>query len=235
MAAHPGFNNGHLVRPEGRRADFFAWDLARWRESTYLQIMNLKDMKTVRLDVRQLSGGEEVLYGEGRGRKLCRGFIGATPAEVSGTRIALDFKGIEHVSASFVREAVLGYAAYLRALEPTAFPFVANMNSESEHELELVLRARGECFVVSRLASSNQITDVRVLCLADGKHLETLETLQDGSEVSVSEVRARLPQTDRPAGTALNGRLQWLCDRGLLASRQDGREKRYLFPFAGGR
>jgi hypothetical protein len=196
--------------------------------------MHLNNMKMLRVDICTIAEGATVLYGEGRGRKFCKALINRSQPSGDESLVALDFKGISHASASFLREGVLGYAAFLSSQREQSYMFAANMNEDTVEEFSLILRDRGQCFVAARLSSSLDISHVRILGLPEGQHSKTLGILVGGGELSVGEIRTRLPLDDRPAGTALNGRLEWLSERGLLASRQQGREKKYRFPFAGG-
>lgn len=193
----------------------------------------MKNLNILNFSVFAASGDRGVLFGEGRGRQLCKALIAQTPISVGGILVGLDFEHVEHASASFLRESVLGYAAYLRNLNKDVFPFVSHMNEETKIEFSLILRDVGTCFVSGELSASNALTNIEILGLTDGQHSKTLAALRGVGEASVAELRSKLPENDRPVGTALNGRLEWLSQRGLLRSRQDGREKRYSFPFTG--
>ena len=74
-----------------------------------------------------LIGGQTVLSGAISGRTLLSALIAATPFVAIPTPAFLDFMEIEVATASFLREAVIGFRDFARQSLGNVYPVVANL------------------------------------------------------------------------------------------------------------
>jgi len=92
----------------------------------------------------ELTGGQTVLSGAIPGRTLLSTLIATTPSVTVPTPAFLDFKDIQVATASFLREAVIGFRDFARQSLGNIYPVVANLAASIAEELEFFVRSRGD-------------------------------------------------------------------------------------------
>src|SRR5258708_32137014 len=96
------------------------------------------------------------------GRKLLTALFAATPSPNAPTTTFLDFDGIEVATASFLREAVIGFRDYARLSLQNVYPVAANLSLAVRGELEFFVRARGDAIWSCDLDVNDAVTKARV-------------------------------------------------------------------------
>jgi hypothetical protein len=89
-------------------------------------------------------GGQAVLSGAIPGRKLLSALVAATPSAEAPTAVFLDFADIQIATASFLREAVIGFRDYARQSLRNVYPAVANLLPAVAEELDFFVRTRSD-------------------------------------------------------------------------------------------
>ena len=110
-----------------------------------------------------LTGGQSVLSGANPGRKLLSALIAATPSSEAPTPAFLDFTQIEVATASFLREAVIGFRDYARQSLRNVYPVVANLEPAVAEELDFFVRARGDVLWSCELDAGDAVVSARLI------------------------------------------------------------------------
>lgn len=173
-----------------------------------------------------LMDGRTVLPGSIPGRKLLTALIAATPSSNAPTTIFLDFDGIEVATASFLREAVVGFRDYARLSLQNIYPVVANLSPAVREELEFFIRARGDALWSCDLDAKGAVTGARVIGELDPAQRATFDAVTQLGAVSAPELATRF--AEKSIGpTAWNNRLSGLAAKGLLVERRQGKSKSF--------
>jgi hypothetical protein len=149
--------------------------------------------------------------------------IAALPETVPGGLLGLDFSGVQHVSASFLRESVVAFHDYVRAYIPETFPVIVNATNSIREELEIILRARNRAMPVAQEFGSDFRTGI--IGSVDGPLQLTLELLRKRPSSAID-----LADADEQVGrTGWNNRLSALAQMGLIVSDQTTKSRKYRF------
>lgn len=172
------------------------------------------------------SDGQTVLSGASPGRKVLSALIAATPTMGAPAPAFLDFDGIEVATASFLREAVIGFRDYARQSLPNVYPVVANMVPVVAEELDFFVRARGDVMWSCGLDAEDRVVGARLVGDLDPAQQSTFNAVIEFGAITAPELAARF--TDQGIGaTAWNNRLSVLATKGLLVERKRGKSKSF--------
>ncbi len=173
-----------------------------------------------------LMGGRTVLSGAIPGRKLLSALITTTPSAEVPTPAFLDFAGVEVATASFLREAVIGFRDYARQSLRNVYPAVANLPPAVAEELEFFVRSSGDVLWRCELGPDDVVFSARLIGELDPAQLATFKATRDLGAVTAPELAARF--ADQQIGpTAWNNRLSALATKGLLVERKQGKSKSF--------
>jgi hypothetical protein len=173
-----------------------------------------------------LTGDQTVLSGAISGRTLVSALIAATPSFAAPTPAFLDFTAIEVATASFLREAVIGFRDYARRSLENVYPAVANLAPAVAEELEFFVRARGDVVWSCELGSGDNVISVRLIGELDPAQRSTFDAALELGAITAPELAARF--ADQQIGpTAWNNRLSALATKGLLVERKQGKTKSF--------
>ena len=180
----------------------------------------------MRYSLIDLMEGRTVLSGSIPGRKLLTALIAATPSADTPATVFLDFKDIEVATASFLREAVIGFRDYARLSLQNVYPVVANLSPAVLEELAFFVRARGDVLWSCTLDKDDLVTTARVIGELDPAQRATFEAVAELGAVTAPELAARFAE-ERIGPTAWNNRLSGLAAKGLLVERRRGKSKSF--------
>lgn len=172
------------------------------------------------------SGGQTVLSGAIPGRKVLSALIAATPSTEAPTPAFLDFDGIEVATASFLREAVIGFRDYARQSLPNVYPVVANMVPVVAEELDFFVRARGDVMWSCDLDAEDRVVGARLIGDLDPAQQSTFNAVIELGEITAPQLAARFSHQGI-GPTAWNNRLSALATKGLLVERRRGKSKSF--------
>jgi len=174
----------------------------------------------------QLTGGQTVLSGAIPGRTLLSALIAATPSVTVPTPAFLDFTGIEVATASFLREAVIGFRDFARQSHGNIYPVVANLADSIAEELDFFVRSRGDVLWSCEIGTGENVTSARLIGELDPAQRSTFEAAIELGAITAPELAARFE--DQQIGpTAWNNRLSALTSKGLLVERKQGKTKSF--------
>jgi hypothetical protein len=180
----------------------------------------------LRHKVIDLMGGQSVLSGAIPGRKLLSALIAATPPSEVPMPVFLDFSGIQVATASFLREAVIGFRDYARQSLRNVYPAVANLLPAVAEELDFFVRARGDALWSCELGAEDTVVSARVIGDLDPAQRSTFDAALELGTITAPELAAR--SADQRIGpTAWNNRLSALATKGLLVERKQGKSKSF--------
>lgn len=173
-----------------------------------------------------LMSGQTVLSGAIPGRTLLSALIAATPSFEAPTPAFLDFTEIQVATASFLREAVIGFRDYARLSLRNVYPAVANLLPAVAEELEFFIRARGDVLWNCELGSGDTVTSARLIGELDPAQRSTFDAALELGAITAPELAARFAD-QRIGPTAWNNRLSALATKGLLVERKQGKTKSF--------
>lgn len=181
----------------------------------------------MRLNMEQI-GGCTVCAGAGKGREVMIGLLSATPRSSNTQQpIFLDFGGVEIATASFLREAVLGYRNILREQGSPFYAVVANANDAIQEELEELAHSKGEVLLACTLDASGTVAASKTLGRLEPKQQMVFDLIHERGESDASELHRDFGEAEGIKQTAWNNRLSALAASGLLVEVNRGRSKRY--------
>lgn len=173
-----------------------------------------------------LTGGQTVLSGAISGRALLGALIAATPSVAAPTPAFLDFTDIQVATASFLREAVIGFRDFARHSLENIYPAVANLAPSITEELEFFVRSRGDVLWNCELGTGENVINARLIGELDPAQRSTFEAAIERGAITAPELAARF--ADQHIGpTAWNNRLSALATKGLLVERKQGKTKSF--------
>jgi hypothetical protein len=141
------------------------------------------------------------------------------------TVVVVDFAEVHIATASFMREALLGFRDYCRNSRPNLFPIVAGLGVKVREELDGLLQLKGDILVACDLAPSGGIKDAAVIGNLDPKQKATLKAVLKSGRADAVTLAKRHRELPNP--TAWNNRLAALASKGILRETQVGRSKVY--------
>lgn len=174
----------------------------------------------------ELMGGQTVLSGAIPGRKLLSALVAATPSAEAPTPAFLDFADIQVATASFLREAVIGFRDYARQSLRNVYPAVANLLPVVAEELDFFVRTRGDVLWSCQLGPDDAVLSASLIGELDLAQRSTFEAARDLGAITAPQLAARF--ADQQIGpTAWNNRLSSLATKGLLVERKQGKSKSF--------
>jgi hypothetical protein len=173
-----------------------------------------------------LTTGKAVLSGAIPGRKLLSMLIAATRSSETPTPAFLDFDRIEVATASFLREAVIGFRDYARQSLPNVYPVVANLLPAVAEELEFFVRARGDALWSCELDAHDRVVSAKLIGELDSAQRSTFEAVIELGAITAPELAIRFA-SQGIGPTAWNNRLSALATKGLLVERRQGKSKSF--------
>jgi len=171
-------------------------------------------------------GGQTVLSGAIPGRKVLSALIAATPSTEAPAPAFLDFDDIEVATASFLREAVIGFRDFARQSLPNVYPVVANMVPVVAEELDFFVRARGDVLWSCELDAEGRVFGARLIGDLDPAQRSTFNAVTELGAITAPELAARFSHQGI-GPTAWNNRLSALATKGLLVERKQGKSKSF--------
>lgn len=142
----------------------------------------------------------------------------------------LDFTGIEMVTASAAREAVLRLVEHLADRRTLAV--LVNMNQETCDEIEFAAQAGRQIIVVAAAVTAEGPQRLRLLGPVDEKVRETLEMVFKLGETDAKGANDAYTGSSMGA-TAWNNRFAALAQTRLLKERKVGKTKYYSLALKG--
>lgn len=176
--------------------------------------------------VTDLMEGQTLLSGAIPGRRLLSLLIARTPSSDVPTPAFLDFTDVEITTASFLREAVIGFRDYARQSLRNIYPVVANPAPAVAEELEFFARARSDVLWSCDLDAEGKITDARLVGELDAGQRLTFDAALQSGTITAPELATRFAG-QQIGPTAWNNRLSALATKGLLVERKHGKSKSF--------
>lgn len=182
------------------------------------------------LKVRAITGRSE-LIGVAAGKEARQRLLKAAKALAEVPWVIVDFKGVDIVSASAAREAILvDLTAFIN--ERGALPVLINLNQVSLEEVVFAAQALKLPIVLADAIADGEPTGLRILGDMDAKHLQTLRVVARLGEADAKA--AHEASEDSSTGvTAWNNRLSILAGMCLLRERKSGKTKHYSLTLKG--
>lgn len=173
-----------------------------------------------------LTNGQTVLSGAIPGRKLLSTLIAATRISDAPAPVFLDFDRIEVATASFLREAMIGFRDYARQSLPNVYPVAANLLPAVAEELDFFVRARGDVLWSCELDAHDHVISARLIGELDPAQRSTFEAVIELGAITAPELAVRFA-SQGIGPTAWNNRLSALASKGLLVERKQGKSKSF--------
>jgi hypothetical protein len=188
---------------------------------------HVRDVK--RIFLRDYAEGSCVLAGAPRGRRVLARLLECIDCEADTPEpVFLDFTDIDVATASFLREALLGFKDSVRQRWQNLYPVVANVNENVLDELKLLINARSDVLLTCSLDSDAVPHDIRIIGELEAKQKLTFNLVKNRGETDASELmRDHNASEGVKHQTAWNNRLAALCELGLIVELKQGRAKRY--------
>ncbi|WP_133164315.1 hypothetical protein [Solimonas fluminis] len=181
----------------------------------------------MKLSIHQLVGGKEVLAGAGPGAALLAQLVAVRPEVAGPVVMHLDFSGIDVATSSYLRESVLAFRDYCRMGSSEVYPVCANLSSDIEEELKVLLAQRGDALAACDLGPEGLAENARVIGVLEEKQREALQLVINAGAADAPTL-ARQQGADVKVGTtAWNNRLTALARKSLLVCRPAGRSMQF--------
>lgn len=182
----------------------------------------------MKIGVRALMGGQQILSGSADGRRLLAALVAATPVSAPPV-LFLDFTGIEVATVSFLREGVVAYRDFVSASRQGTCPIIANASPAVLEELEFFLEARNDAMWSCRMDGHGDAVNHKILGQLDPVQKKTFDLVARLRSTSAPELAAGSPD-EKIGTTAWNNRLSALVAKGLLIEERRGKLKVYKSP-----
>ena len=180
-------------------------------------------MNSLSLSLHALTADFRSLTGVSRARQLLARLIGWTADRAPKGTLILDFTGVDHASASFLREAILAFRDYVRTYQPEVFPVLANLTDEVREEFHTLLQARGEAMLGCRLDASGEPADAEVLGVLEPGLSQTLEMIRKRGRLGLRD----MPSETKP--TTWSNRIASLIRQGFVVPIPEPNKRIYRF------
>lgn len=169
---------------------------------------------------------EEVLAGSDTGRQVQARLLVLTSREPDAPEaLFLDFESIEVATASFLREAILGFRDAIRSRSSKFYPVVANAGALVLDELAVLVKALGQVAMTCSLTPAGIVKKVELVGELEPKQRITFELVEQRGETDAASLMRE--QSEQVGQTAWNNRLSALAGMGLIVEMSQGRSKRY--------
>lgn len=169
------------------------------------------------------SGG--VLAGAVPGRSALGQMIAALASEKTVSVVMVDFSGINVATASFLREAILGFRSHIRTHRPGMSAVLTNLEPVVRDELQEVLATKKEISASCRVDVDGTISDVQMIGCVEGKLADTLNLILKLGKSSAAQLQSY--DNGNVTITAWNNRLAALSAMGIFRETKEGRTKYY--------
>jgi hypothetical protein len=173
----------------------------------------------------KLYATDGVLAGSIEGQRAFTDLLQKTPAAPTTEVCFLDFRDVNVATTRFLRDSIVAYRNHARANWPNIYPVAANLEPRVREDLEVILKARGDAFVICCLDQDGRASSVELIGQIDGKQLVALQEVILLGEADAPSLAARADEKVAP--TAWNNRLGALAAKGILIEISSGRSKRY--------
>ena len=180
----------------------------------------------MRIDICHLAGGKEILAGTAEGRKLLAALIEAAPAAETPEALFLDASRISVMTASFLREAIVGFRDFARNTHTNLYPVIANPSPAVLEELQFFARQRNDVFWCCDLDAESRASRAVVVGDLDAAQRDTFELVVALGHASAPQLAAD-KRGSEVGVTAWNNRLSALASKGLLVARKEGKTKQF--------
>lgn len=187
--------------------------------------LHVYDVTMLTIDIKEL-GGKNVLGGSIPGQLLFGKLISRVAIGPDSEPCFLDFGKIQLATSSYLRESVLAFQRWGIDRKPTLLTAIANINSETQEELEVALADSGGAMWVCTLARG-RIVGSSVIGKFDQMQRETFELVRARGEVDAPSLAREMINGRKVSQTAWNNRLAALASRGVLMERQHSKTKIY--------
>jgi hypothetical protein len=168
------------------------------------------------------------LVGAGAGREMFREIVGALEINREVGTVMVDLKGIDHVSASYFREAFVAFRNYCRT-QGTQVVFV-NAGQSTLEDASLLADQAKDVYLFGD-EDRTEISNVHVVGRLDPKLDTTLKMLLDLGQGDAKTLKER--SSEVTVITAWNNRLAALVSLGVLVEQRSGKTKIYRPVFEG--
>ena len=186
-------------------------------------------MNEMTIQLLNYTYGTGVLGGATAGRLHLDALSETVRSEPAEPRIVvLDFAGVDVATASWIREAVLGFRDRLRGRRSNWYPVVHDLSEDVMEEFLILLKQRAEVVLAFGADGKRERGKASPLGVLDDKQRMTFEMVNERIETDAGELmRAYGEREGTRHQTAWNNRLAGLAASGLVAEISRGRSKRY--------
>jgi hypothetical protein len=176
----------------------------------------------IKIRVQEVSG-KKVLSGAAAGQAIFPKLVAKLGEEKQPATVAVDFSGIDVVTASCFREAFRAFRDYVRRSRECPVIFT-NATESILEEAQLLADHLGDAFVFAELRGKVISAGIVIGRLED-KQVLTLKLLSNLGEADARQVQEK--SGENTGTTVWNNRLSALSSKGLLSERSEGRTKYY--------
>ena len=144
-----------------------------------------------------------------------------------GEAIALDFKGIEQVSASYWNVVVPAVYSFAADEEQEVFPIICNVEENSLEDLKIALKNRGIAVLLAK-KKAEFLSDLELIGQIDDTHKEAFNLVNSYREISAGDLASQ--NEDKAGSIGLSGwnnRLATLYRMRLIRRVKQGRSFKY--------
>jgi hypothetical protein len=184
-------------------------------------------MNSSRVGIRQLMGGQDVLFGVPMGRQCFAKLLDHTTEPLQPSIVLLDFEGVGSATVSFLREGPLAYRQHLRGQFSTLYPVFANLAAPVADSLAEYLTTSRDAVFACDHSPQAHMTNPRLLGQLEPKQKLTFEAVVSAEGATAAELARAAGDDDGVLVTAWNNRLAALVQKGLLVETRTGRKKTF--------
>src|SRR5262245_56453367 len=130
---------------------------------------------------------EPILSGRLSGKRAFLRVLEEVPPFTAPTVVALDFRGVELATASFLSEAVLPLRDHLRFRRPPAYVVVVNLADKVAEELDELLIRSADAILACNVSANGDISKIRLTGTLEPKLLETFNLILKKGATSAVE------------------------------------------------
>lgn len=179
------------------------------------------------LSLFELGSGRTVLAGAIPGKSMLGKLITAVQPPKGPEPVLLSFDRIDAATASFLREAVLGFRDYCTKTQPNLYPVVANANEVVVDELEFLLKLNGDALFICNMDEHGKVKSSQIIGHLNDKQRLTFDAVLAVRETDAATLQDKYRETEQVQITGWNNRLSSLVAKGVLMEIKKGRSKLY--------
>lgn len=181
----------------------------------------------MKLSIFEIAGKKDVLAGAPAGKNLLAKIIPKIERGDSPTPLFLDCAGVEVITASYIREAILGLRDYCLNSNSNTYPVIANAKKAIIDEIEIELEHRGEALLSCKLDDRGKPSALKLIGVLEEKQELTLEAVNSLKQADAATLLERFRDVETIGITGWNNRLAALAAKGLLVETKKGKTKLY--------